>query len=408
MKAIKDAWSYGWRYVNRTPETCKPGVLKLRKFSGHYGRTTAMKKTLSLLICTIIFVLMLISIPDAALADETEPTPTPDHSQALTLAVASSYAQLSGIDATLGKWEEKFACNLLSYTLTLDETEKTVTITPKKGDDSQTITINGKRISSVTVSVDNGKHKHITIKVKQTGKKTRVYYVKVAREKSSNNDLAKLSTSAGTFDSEFDPSVLQYNVVIDFYTPTVKVRAARADSHATLRIDGHKVTSRKYSLKPGAERTVTITVRSQINVTKTYIVHIKRETSKFTDRGEALVDFAKHFIGTRYVHGGKTPSGFDCSGFVYYCLNGVGYKTRYRTSRVWPKTLFETIPTLDQMLPGDILCFKGHVAIYMGNNEMIDSAHSVNGVSIKSCVSYYWTGNFICGKRVFKQESQPE
>jgi cell wall-associated NlpC family hydrolase len=351
---------------------------------------------------------MLIFVPAAALADETEPTPAPDSSHSPLPTVTSSYALLSGIDTTLGTWDKLFSCNVSSYTLILGETQKTVTITPKKGDDSQTVTINGKQISRITVSVDNGKHKHITIKVKQAGKKTRVYYVKIAREKSSNNDMARFSVTAGTMDSAFDPAVLEYNVVLDFYTPSIYVKAARADSHATLRIDGHKTTSRKYSMTPGAERTVTITVRSQINVTKTYLIHIKREASTFTDRGEALIDFAKHFIGTKYVHGGKSPSGFDCSGFVYYCLNGVGYKTRYRTSRVWPKTLFETIPTLDKMLPGDILCFKGHVAIYMGNNEMIDSAHSVNGVSIKSCVSPYWRENFICGKRVFIQENQPE
>lgn len=363
-----------------------------------------MKKVLAFFICAVLFASILISMPTAALAEETEPTPDVSPTPAPT--VVSRYALLSGIDATTGTWNKEFSSSARSYILTLDENVKTVTLTPQKGVDTQTLTINRRKVESVTVSVDNGKHKHVTIKVKQAGKRNRVYYVKVVRRKSSNNDLKSLSISAGTMGSEFDPAQLEYNVALDRYTPFITVKAAKANSHATLRIDGYRRTYRKYNLAPGEERTVKITVRSQTGVTKTYLVHIQREVNPITDRAEALIDFAKHYIGTTtYVHGGKSPPGFDCSGFVYYCLNGIGYKTRYRTSAVWARSGFETIPTLEQMLPGDIICFKGHVGIYMGDNMMIDCASSVNGVSIKSCVSPYWTANFRCGKRVFKQAS---
>lgn len=346
-----------------------------------------MKKALAFIICTALFVSALISMPAAALADEPSP-----------------YALLSGIDATAGSWNIEYSGNVTSYILTLGETEGAVTITPQKGDASQILTINGIRADSIPVSLDNGKYKNITIAVSQAGKKSRTYYVKVIRDKSSNNDLAALSATAGAMDSEFDPAQLAYYLTIDRYTPTVTIKAAKAEPHATLRIDGYLCTSRKYKLAPGKEKVIMITVRSQTYKTKTYFVRITRESYPSTDKAEALIDFAKHFMGTPYVRGGKTPAGFDCSGFVYYCLNGIGFTTGYRTSAVWPKSGFKTIPTLEQMIPGDILCFKGHVAIYMGGNMMIDSATSVNGVSIKSCVSRYWTENFICGKRVLKQK----
>ncbi len=365
-----------------------------------------MKKAFSFLICTVMFVSILISMPSFALADEAEPSPSPSPTPAPAPVVTSRYALLGGIDVTAGTWNKEFSAGVRSYVLTLGETEEGVTITPIKGDETQTITISGRRVGSAAVNPDHGKHRHITIRVRQPGKRSRLYRVKVAREKSSDNDLAALSFSVGTMEGEFDPATLEYNVALDQYSPFVKVTAAKANNHATLRIDGYRRTWRNYTVPPGTEKTVTITVRSQTRVTKTYLIHLRREAYPITDKAEALIDFAKYYIGkVHYVSGGKSPAGFDCSGFVYYCLNGIGYTTGYRTSGAWAKSGFKTISKLEQMLPGDILCFKGHVGIYMGDNMMIDCAYSLNGVTIKSCVTPYWRENFICGKRVFVQET---
>lgn len=357
-----------------------------------------MKKALAFFICTALIVSILVFTPSGAFADGEEPTP--GASPTPTATATSRYALLSGIDSTVGTWNKEFVGNISSYVLTLDETQDSATVTPEKGDATQTVYINGKQADSVTVGVDNGKHKHLTIKVKQPDKRNRIYYVKVERKKSSNNDLASLSASAGTIDSEFDTTLLEYNIALDKYTPFITLTAAKAESHATLRIDGSRTTSRKYSIAPGAEKTVTITVRSQTGVTKTYSIHIKREEYPITNQTEALIDFAKHYLGTPYVRGAKGPDKFDCSGFVYYCLNGIGYSTGYRTSGAWAVSSFESITSIEEMLPGDILCFNGHVGIYMGDFMMIDCSSSHGGVRITSLGSPYWTENFICGKRV--------
>ena len=81
-----------------------------------------------------------------------------------------------------------------------------------------------------------------------------------------------------------------------------------------------------------------------------------------------FVAFAKSIMnkGYTYIWGGKGPPGMDCSGFVYYSLNQTGNKVGYMTSAAWAKSSYDTISSIHDAKPGDILCFEGHVAIAIG------------------------------------------
>ena len=118
---------------------------------------------------------------------------------------------------------------------------------------------------------------------------------------------------------------------------------------------------------------------------------------------DALIEFAKTQLGKKYVRGGKGPNVFDCSGFVYYSLNQVGYKIKYMTSAGWAKSSLPKVSKMSDLQKGDIICFKGHVGIYMGDAKMIDASSSQGKIRICSNIfdSSYWTRNFICGRRVF-------
>jgi peptidoglycan DL-endopeptidase CwlO len=117
---------------------------------------------------------------------------------------------------------------------------------------------------------------------------------------------------------------------------------------------------------------------------------------------EALIAFAKTKLGCKYVGGGKGPNKFDCSGFVYYCLNHVGYKIKYMTSRSWAKCSLPKISDFGDMKPGDIICYSpNHVGIFIGNGQMIDASSSNGKVVQRSCTSSYWKSHFICARRVF-------
>ena len=73
--------------------------------------------------------------------------------------------------------------------------------------------------------------------------------------------------------------------------------------------------------------------------------------------GQQVVDYAKRFIGTPYVYGGSTPSGFDCSGFVKYVYSQFGVNLN-RIAADQAKNGY-AVATAD-MIPGDIICFANY------------------------------------------------
>jgi cell wall-associated NlpC family hydrolase len=118
-------------------------------------------------------------------------------------------------------------------------------------------------------------------------------------------------------------------------------------------------------------------------------------------KADALIAFAKTLLGKRYVRGGKGPNTFDCSGFVYYCLNQTGTKIGYMTSTNWANSSLPKVTSMNNLQPGDILCFSPHhVGIYIGNGQMIDASSSNGEVVQRTCTSSYWKSHFICARRV--------
>jgi peptidoglycan hydrolase-like protein with peptidoglycan-binding domain len=118
-------------------------------------------------------------------------------------------------------------------------------------------------------------------------------------------------------------------------------------------------------------------------------------------KADALIAFAQTLLGKEYTRGGKGPNEFDCSGFVYYCLNNSGAKSiKYMTSGTWAKSSYDRVDKMSDLKRGDIICFKGHVGIYMGDGKMIHASSSADQVVIGNAFGSWGKRNFICGRRV--------
>jgi len=125
---------------------------------------------------------------------------------------------------------------------------------------------------------------------------------------------------------------------------------------------------------------------------------------------DELIKFAKTFLGTPYRYAGTTPSGFDCSGFIYYIMGSFGF-TVTRTS-YGLADLGRNIKLAD-VKPGDLLFFKGrnvnnsnvgHVGMVVEVREdaiMFIHSSSSRGVVIDNFkVSSYYIPRFIKAKRM--------
>lgn len=121
--------------------------------------------------------------------------------------------------------------------------------------------------------------------------------------------------------------------------------------------------------------------------------------------GQMIVDKARQYLGTPYVYGGASPSGFDCSGFTYYVLSQLGYSpARTPAAQISLGTPVEK----KDLKPGDIVFFAGtggasgisHVGLYVGNGQFIHSPNSRSVVSYADLTSGYWATYYYGARRV--------
>lgn len=122
---------------------------------------------------------------------------------------------------------------------------------------------------------------------------------------------------------------------------------------------------------------------------------------------EAFIAAARSKLGCRYVLGAKGPNQFDCSGLVYWALNKAGVKQGYMTSHAWRSTSrYQRLTSMSSIRRGDVIVFKmgatrGHVAIAVSGDTMIDASTSNGKVVQRSFRTSYWSKYFYCAYRIF-------
>ena len=126
-------------------------------------------------------------------------------------------------------------------------------------------------------------------------------------------------------------------------------------------------------------------------------------------KSDAIIKYAKQFMGVPYVWGGMSPSGFDCSGFINYVFRGFGFRLT-RTS--YGLAELGTTVTLKKLQPGDLMFFKGrnlntkvvgHVALVVDTTDgIIQFIHAARtGIRIDTFNNHsYYVPRYIKSKRL--------
>ena len=134
-------------------------------------------------------------------------------------------------------------------------------------------------------------------------------------------------------------------------------------------------------------------------------------TSSSSSSVSGIVDYAKQFLGTRYIYGGASSSGFDCSGFTMYVYSHFGYSLPHSATSQWQSGIGTRVYSISELQPGDLVFFNdpsrnagkacSHAGIYIGGGQIIHASSSRSqGVVISDLTSGYYNTYFVGGIHV--------
>lgn len=126
--------------------------------------------------------------------------------------------------------------------------------------------------------------------------------------------------------------------------------------------------------------------------------------------GADIIATAKQYLGTRYVYGGASAKGFDCSGFTMYIFSQYGYSLPHSATSQWQSSTGTTVARED-LQAGDLVFFCdpsrsagkacSHVGIYVGDGDFIHASSSNSGgVRYSSLYESYYNTYYMGAKRL--------
>ncbi len=119
-------------------------------------------------------------------------------------------------------------------------------------------------------------------------------------------------------------------------------------------------------------------------------------SSEGSEMGKAVIDYATQFVGNPYVWGGTSlTNGADCSGFVMSVYSNFGVSLPHSSSAL--RNQGYDVGGLSNAQPGDIVCYSGHVGLYVGNGQIVHASTSKTGIIVSSA-SYR---NVLSVRRIF-------
>ena len=106
-------------------------------------------------------------------------------------------------------------------------------------------------------------------------------------------------------------------------------------------------------------------------------------TTATSSIGSAVAQFAQQFVGNPYVYGGTSlTNGADCSGFVMSVYSNFGVSLPHSSGA--DRSVGSAVDGLANAQPGDIICYSGHVAIYIGGGQIVHASTAKTGIKISS------------------------
>ena len=110
---------------------------------------------------------------------------------------------------------------------------------------------------------------------------------------------------------------------------------------------------------------------------------ITYSSSGGSEMGRTVADYALQFVGNPYVYGGTSlTNGADCSGFVMSVYANFGVSLPHSSAA--DRNVGYAVNGLENAQPGDLVCYSGHVALYIGNGQIVHASTSKTGIIVSN------------------------
>ena len=180
-------------------------------------------------------------------------------------------------------------------------------------------------------------------------------------------------------------------VSTDYVNISTEFTVAESKAHEEARLA--KEEADKKAAKAAAEK-ATASAKSSSSSSKSSSSG-KSYSAPSGSSGSSVVNYGAQFVGNPYVYGGSSlTSGTDCSGFVMSVYSAFGVGLPHSSSAM--RSVGYGV-SYDEMQPGDIVCYSGHVGIYAGNGTLLHASNARTGITY-SDVNYK---NILAIRRIF-------
>ena len=205
----------------------------------------------------------------------------------------------------------------------------------------------------------------------------------VLEKQQLENDKAQLESDRAylqTLKVELDGKLAKKKQESANYEAEIKKYQQQAEA-AKKKIQEEQKTLKKLQEELKKQQQQANSAATNVNYTDTGYTSLI-DGSSGSDLGKKIAKYACQFIGNPYVYGGTSlTNGADCSGFVYRIYGNFGYSL--------PRTSYEqrsagSSVSYDEAQPGDLICYDGHVGMYIGGGKIVHASNAKTGIKVSN------------------------